>query len=435
MVDRTHDPEIARHGKLAPRSAARSALRLVGIAVCVLVLSAAGVAAYGVWDVARSVKPGVTLSKLGGGTQKDIPDVGALKGGVNLVLVGTDSREGLGGPYDNPADQAEGGAGHNDVTMLLHIAADHRSAAVVSFPRDMMTELPDCSDPASGSGHFAQFNTALSDGGLSCVVLAVSKLTGLDIPFGAVVNFAGVTALSDAVGGVTVCLASPMRDNRTHPALDLSAGEHTLVGAEAQSFLRSRHGVGDASDLSRISSQQVFLSALARKIVNGGVLGDPVKLYALAKAAVANITPSDTLRNPTTLVQIALAVKNTGLENMVFLQYPVVDDPDDPNRVVPDEAAAAAVGAALVADRPLRLSGAPGRAAEPQQGSTPAPGTSAPGTGAPATTGPTPGTPAPGSASSSPSAPSTPGSDGTLPDTVTGQTAAQQTCAKGRVED
>lgn len=432
MVDRTHEPEIARHGRLAPRTGTRSALRLLGIAVCVLLFSAAGVAAYGVWDVARSVKPGVALSKLGGGTQQDVPDVGALKGGINLVLVGTDSREGLGGPYDNPEDQAEGGAGHNDVTMLLHVAADHRSAAVVSFPRDLVTELPDCSDPANGAPHTAQFNTALTDGGLSCVVLAVSRLTGLDIPFGAVVNFAGVTALSDAVGGVTVCLASPMRDTRTHPALDLSAGEHTLVGAEAQSFLRSRHGVGDASDLSRISSQQVFLSALARKIVNGGVLGDPVRLYALAKAAVANITPSDTLRNPTTLVQIALAVKNTGLENIVFLQYPVVDDPDDPNRVVPDESAAAAVSAALVADRPLKLSGAPGRAAAPQQG---AGGATPPSAGGPAPATPSEGADAPGGPGPSTSAPATPGGDGALPDTVTGQTAAQQTCAKGRVED
>ena len=81
MVDRTHEPEIARHGRLAPRTGTRSALRLLGIAVCVLLLSAAGVAAYGVWDVARSVKPGVALSKLGGGTQQDVPDVGALKGG------------------------------------------------------------------------------------------------------------------------------------------------------------------------------------------------------------------------------------------------------------------------------------------------------------------------------------------------------------------
>ncbi|RDV45652.1 LytR family transcriptional regulator [Leifsonia sp. ku-ls] len=426
MVDRT-PREAARHGRLAPRSGVRSVLRLAAAAVCVLVLSVAGVAAYGVWDVARSVKPGVSLSKLGGGKQQDIPDVAALKGGVNLVLVGTDSREGLGGPYDNPEDQAEGGAGHNDVTMLLHIAEDHRSAAVVSFPRDLITDLPDCSDPAGGSTHRAQFNTALSDGGLSCVVLAVSKLTGLDIPFGAIVNFAGVTALSDAVGGVTVCLASPMRDDRTHPALDLAAGEHTLVGAEAQSFLRSRHGVGDASDLSRISSQQVFLSALARKIVNGGVLGDPVKLYALAKAAVANITPSDTLRNPTTLVQIALAAKDTGLENMVFVQYPVVDDPDDPNRVVPDEAAAAAVSAALVADRPLKLSGAPGRAAEPQGAPTAGPGTGTPATGQPS--GPATSPPASGQPSSAPQ-----GTDGALPESVTGQTAAQQTCAKGRVE-
>lgn len=400
-----------RHGMQRPRSAVRTFLRTLGASVCVVALSATGVAAYGAWDVARSMNEGVSLNTLSGKKRQPIPDIAAIDGGVNLLLVGTDSRKDLGGSYDNPEDQAaSSGDGNNDVTMLLHVAADHRSATIVSFPRDLMVDIPDCSDPVDGRSHRAQFNSALADGGLSCVGLTVSKLTGVDVPFGAVVNFNGVSALSNAVGGVTVCLASPVRDKYTRPALNLDAGEHTLVGEEAQAFLRSRHGVGDESDLARISSQQVFMSALARKIVSGGVLANPVQLYALAKATVMNVTPSDTLQNPSTLVQIGLALKDTGLENIVFLQYPVVTDPDDVNRVVPDRAAAAAVNEALVGDKPIALTGSIGRAAE-EVPATP---------GTPADQAPATNTPSP-----------VPTEVAALPETVTGQTAAQQTCAKG----
>jgi LCP family protein required for cell wall assembly len=314
---------------------------------------------------------------------------------------------------------------------------------VVSFPRDLMTEIPDCPSP-DGNGtvdgsSYAQFNTALSRGGLPCVVLTVEELTGLTIPFAATINFAGVSAMSSAVGGVTVCLASPVKDDYTNPPLDLPAGQQELVGDTALSFLRSRHGVGDGSDLGRISNQQVFLSALARKIVSGGVLSNPVQLYALAKAAVANVTPSESLSNPTTLVQIAMAVRDTGLDNMVFVQYPTVDDPDDPNRVVVQTDAADALNQALVNDQPVRLTGTTGRAAEdPSATAAPtdpaAPGTTAPDPAAPDTAAPD--TAAPNTAAPNTAAPgSTPTPAGTgavdLPSSITGQTAAQQTCTKG----
>lgn len=389
--------------------------------IAVALVSTAFVSAYAVWDVSRSVKKGVQLVALPGHTAapQDVPDVGAIDGGVNLLLVGTDSRSGLGGVYDNAAEQdASSGQGNNDVTMLLHIAQDHKSMMVVSFPRDLMVSMPECPALKGGgtvrSSSSAMFNTALSRGGLPCVVLTVEKLTGVQIPFAATVNFNGVSAMSNAVGGVAVCLATPVSDAYTNPPLHLPAGENTLVGDQALSFLRSRHGVGDGSDLGRISNQQVFLSALARKIVSGGVLSNPVQLYALAKAVVANVTPSQTLTNPTTLVQIALALKDTGLENMVFLQYPTVSDPDNANRVVPQSSAAKVVNQALVQDHSVKLTGTTGRAAE-EPNATPTP------------------TPAVTESATEPPAMSTPTGGGSveLPSNVTGQTAAQQTCTKG----
>jgi LCP family protein required for cell wall assembly len=308
----------------------------------------------------------------------------------------------------------------------MHIAQDHKSATIVSFPRDLMVSIPECPDPNGGtfsSMSYQMLNTALTYGGLPCPVLTISKLMdGLVIPYGAEISFKGVAAMSNAVGGVTVCLASDVVDDYTNPPLDLSAGEHELVGAEALSFLRSRHGVGDGSDLGRISNQQVFLSALVRKIKDGGVLGNPLQLYPLAKAAVNNMTVSDSLENPSTLVQIALALKNIDLSNVVFLQYPVVTDPDDVNRVIPDDSAAEVLTDALNKDQPVKLTGTTGRAAELAPGSTPAPSD----TGAPAA-------PAPGdtAAPAPTSAPTSTGGPVELPSSIQGQTAAQQTCSKG----
>ena len=409
-----------RHGRLPRRHATVGVVRILAAVLAVMLVSVGSVAAFAVWDVARSIKTGVHLASLPGHTQQAQPDISAINGGVNLLLTGTDSRTGLGGVYSSTDEQnASTGAGNNDVTMLLHIAQDHKSAVVVSFPRDLMVPIPDCpstdgKSTVQGSSQ-DQFNTALSRGGLPCVVLTVEKMTGVNIPFAAVINFNGVSAMSSAIGGVTVCLATPVKDLYTNPPLDLPAGQNTLVGDQALSFLRSRHGVGDGSDLGRISNQQVFLSALARTVVGGGVLGNPVKLYALAKAAVKNITPSDTLTNPTTLVQIALALKDTGLGNMVFVQYPAVSDPADPNRVIVDDTAAQAIDDALVKDVPVTLTGTTGRAAEvPGASATPSPT-------------PTPTTPA----SPSSPAPTSTGGPVALPNTITGQTAAQQTCTKG----
>ncbi|MFF2051664.1 LCP family protein [Leifsonia sp. NPDC058194] len=426
---RARGPLPVRHGRLQRRRAVGRVFALLAGTLAVVLVSVGGVGAYAVWDVARSVKTGVKLVSLPGHTQQAIPDVAAMEGGINVLIAGTDSRSGLGGIYESSDEQdASSGEGNNDVTMLLHIAQDHKSMMVVSFPRDLMIAIPDCPSPNGGTvdgSDYAQFNTALSRGGLACVVLTVEKMTGLTIPFGAVINFAGVSGMSTAVGGVSVCLASPVVDKYTNPPLDLPAGTSELVGDEALSFLRSRHGVGDGSDLGRISNQQVFLSALARKVVSGGVLSNPVQLYGLAKAAVDNVTPSESLSNPTTLVQIALAVKDTGLENMVFVQYPAVTDPDNVNRVVPQTSAARALNEALVNDVAVKLTGSTGRAAEdPNATNTPTPGdttsSDAPTADAGATTDAA-ATPAPDATSSAVE----------LPSSITGQTAAQQTCTKG----
>jgi LCP family protein required for cell wall assembly len=399
-----------RHGRQHQTHPVLRVARFLALAVSVVLVSAVSVAAIAGWQLLSSAPQSVHLA--GQANQPPPPALGPHDGEVNLLLTASDTRTGQTGLQDKANLAASSGAGNNDSNILLHISQDHTNITVISFPRDLEIPIPACPSATGTRAATSQamLNTADSRGGLSCVVSTIEKLTGLDIPYAATIKFNGVTAMSDAIGGVTVCLASPVIDKHTNPPLNLPAGYQTLVGSMAQSFLRTRYGVYSGGDLGRISNQQVFMSALFRKVQTDGVLQNPVKLYSLASAALHNITPTDTLANPVTLVSIALALKNVGAANTVFLQYPTVADPTDKNRVIPDVTAASILNAALVANKPVKLTGSTGVGATAP---TPSPTPSTSTTGAP-----TPLAPSPSSAQD-------------LPSSVTGQTAAEETCTKG----
>jgi LCP family protein required for cell wall assembly len=401
-----------RHGRLPRSKPILGFLQLAGVVLVVLALSAGSIVGYGIWNTVASIKPGIHLAHL---KNEPVPQVGSISGAVNLLLTGSDTRSDQPG-FEDPADLAgSSGIGNNDVTMVLHISANHQHATVVSIPRDLLVNIPACQRPNGGivgGASMAMFNSTLSRGGLSCTVLTVEKLTGLNIQYAAEISFDGVIQMSDAVGGVTVCLATTIHD--PYVGLNLAAGEHTIQGDTALAFLRSRHGVGDGSDLGRISDQQLFMSSLMRKIASSGTLTNPITMYNLANAAIKNMQLSDTLTAPTTMVAIALALKDISLANIVFVQWPTTSSPAYPDRVVNSQPADNILSTALDRDEVVRLAGKLGRATvtAPSGLATPAP------------------TPTAGSTT----APTTPGTVVALPSNVTGQTAAQQTCAVGYLQ-
>ncbi|WP_344058000.1 LCP family protein [Microbacterium pumilum] len=412
---------VARHGELKSPHPFALLMRFVGIVVAVVLVSGAGVAAYAAIDLTQSFTNGAVALE---GQDAVPPDIGAIEGGVNLFLAGTDACEPeYAGYFGDRCTGADASGELNDVNMLVHISDAPRRVTVISFPRDLMLPIPSCTreDGSETSAMSKQpINSAYTVGGLSCVVKTVSQLSGQNIPFAAKITWGGVIELTNAVGGVEVCLASGIRDKYT--GIDWPAGNRTIQGVEALQFLRTRHGVGDGSDLGRISNQQQYMSRLGRKLMSEDVLSNPATLYKLATTAVDNITPSQSLANPLTLVQIALAVKNVPFDEITFLQYPVVGDPSDPNKVVPDEAAAEALWAALAANQPLVITGEAGSndgvvVVEP----TPSATTSATPDATPSAT-PTPGgTPAPTDTAIE------------LPDSINGSTLAQETCSNGNL--
>jgi LCP family protein required for cell wall assembly len=245
------------------------------------------------------------------------PGVNDLSGPLNMLLVGSDTRKGQGDGFGDVDSELA------DVIMLLHISADRTNAVALSFPRDLMVPIPACPDPDGGSFSAMsrqQINSSIFYGGPACTLLTIQELTGVKIPYLAVIDFQGVIEMSNAIGGVEVCVANPINDPKAK--LKLDAGVHTLQGSQALAFLRTRYGVGDGSDLARISNQQVFLTSLLRKVKNEGVLANPIYMYSLANAAARNMRLSESLSDIGTIVSLAGALREVDLDKITFLQVP-----------------------------------------------------------------------------------------------------------------
>lgn len=345
---------VARHGQQKTPGAVSQLGKLVGIAVAVVLVSGAGVAAFVATDLyGTATADAVELE----GQRPIPPDINEFEGGFNLLLMGLDVCEPdyaylFPGRCDGP--DAEGDL--NDVNLLVHVSDEPRRITAVSLPRDLMIEIPEC-EREDGSTTSAMekmpLNSAYMYGGINCVAATVNQLTGQSVDFAASVTFGGVIEITNAIGGVEVCLASPIKDY--HTQLDLPAGTHTLQGYDALQFLRTRHGVGDGGDLSRIGNQQQYMSNLAKKLISGEVLGNVPTMLRLANAALSNVQPSRSLANPAILVQIGLALKDVSFEDIVFLQYPTFTDPDDPNKVVPNWDSAEIMWEAVAANQRLEV--------------------------------------------------------------------------------
>jgi LCP family protein required for cell wall assembly len=408
---------VARHGELRSPHPFSLIMKVIGIIAAVLLVSGAGIAAYAYTDFTSTIANNAVELE---GQEAIPPDIGAIEGGVNVLLVGTDECEPKYAKYfGDRCTGADAGGQLNDVNMLLHISDNPRRVTVVSFPRDLMVPIPSCTredGSVSSAMSKQQLNTAWSYGGLSCVTKTISELSGLNIPFAAKVSFGNVINITDAIGGVDVCIGNGgIRDYYT--GIDWPAGKRNVQGVSALQFLRTRHGLENGSDLARISNQQQYMSSLARKLTSEDVLSNPATLYKLATTAVDNITPSESLANPTTIVQIALAVKDVPLDEIVFLQYPVGADPDDNNRVVPAWDTADTMWQLLKKNKPIKVTHDQNLTGgvitvEPKPTKTPE-----------ATPEPTAsGTPEPSEAAVD------------LPDSISGTSGADQTCSAGNLQ-
>ncbi|MGY5115045.1 LCP family protein [Streptomyces sp. 900105755] len=324
------------------------ALKIVGLTLAgVMTLGIAG-AGWVYWHLNDNIKSVDINSALGDDrpakavtTPTAEPSASASPlptGSINILVLGSDSRSGkenkkLGGGSSSGA--------RSDTAMVVHVDAGRTSATIVSIPRDTLVTRPSCPLSSGGStsvAYNAMFNSAYSVGGAVCAVKTVESITGVRMDHYLEIDFSGFAKLVDALGGVTVTTDQDIDDADSH--LHLKKGTHHLDGTQALALARTRHGIGDGSDLGRIGLQQKLVKALLDRIASISLLTNPGKLYEVADAVTSSLTTDTGLDSLSELMRLGQSLKGLTSDHTKTVMMPVVTAPSDHNRVIAKEPAA-----------------------------------------------------------------------------------------------
>ncbi|MFI6060851.1 LCP family protein [Streptomyces sp. NPDC051286] len=274
-------------------------------------------------------------------------------GSEDILVLGSDSRSGA-----NSAYGVDEGTARSDTAMVVHVNKGHKTASVVSIPRDTLVTRPDCTSDTTGETvagqQRAMFNTAYEVGGPACAVKTVESMSGIRMDHYVEVDFTGFKKLIDQLGGVKITTTQAIDDSKSH--LHLQPGTHTLDGEQSLGLVRTRKSVGDGSDLGRIQLQQAFIKALMEQVKSVGVFSNPKTLFDLADTATQAVTTDSDLGSVQKLTGFATGLKGLGPKNVTMVTMPVQYDPANPNRVIPLEESAQQVWTALKHDKPIPAS-------------------------------------------------------------------------------
>lgn len=319
-----------------PNPRRRKALRIAagGCAALVLAVSAAGTYAY------EHLFGQVATESLDSLTNRPAESKADRYGNVpeNILVLGSQTRDGQHGM--NLGNSSKLGTDISDTAMLVHISAERKWATVVSIPRDLVVPRPRCEgrlDPTKiiPAAPAAMFDLAMNLGGPTCAVATVEQMTGIRVDHFVEITFNAFQALTDAVGGVTVCVPPPGINDPHYSGLVLGPGLHTISGPESLAFVRDRHGLANGTDLNRIRMQQMFVSSLFNKLASAGTLGDPITLYKIVNAITSNLTVDTGLDSIDAMVGLAGSVQSLKSHYIQFLTVPYSFDPTNQNRVIP----------------------------------------------------------------------------------------------------
>jgi LCP family protein required for cell wall assembly len=335
----------ARHA--APHSSLRRVTTALVVVVGLLTVTGTASALVAYYKLNGNITKEDVSGLIGGDRPNKVVVPDAPKQPENILLIGSDRRTGKAADNPNTAGQ------RSDTTILLHLAADRKSAVLVSIPRDTIVDIPSCKrrDGATVPAQTAtMFNSAFSEAGAACTIKTVEKMTKIRVDHHVVIDFDGFKDMVNALGGVKICLPEAVNDPQSH--LALGAGEHNVKGAAAHAYVRTRHGLGNGSDISRIDRQQAFLSSMVTKVKSKGLLLRPDRLLRFLGAATNSLTTDPELGNLNALRHLASDVKGIDTKNVTFLTAPNEPYPQDPNRVQL-KASAQSVWNALRYDQPL----------------------------------------------------------------------------------
>ena len=261
---------------------------------------------------------------------------------MNIVLMGSDTREGENGSFA----VSDGAAGaRSDTTMILHLSADRSRVELISIPRDTTVDIPACvtsSGSTTAPWGNTKFNAAFSQGiakggdvasGALCTLQTIEKLTGVRMHGFVVIDFAGFQKMVDALGGVSIDIPEAI-DSPEAGNLRLAAGEQVLDGGTALQFARARkgEGLGDGSDIGRIGRQQELMSALAETVLSKNLLTDAPALLRFLGATTSSLTMSQNVKDG--LAGLAYSLRDVRPDTITFMTVPWGADPDNAANVL-----------------------------------------------------------------------------------------------------
>ncbi|MCU1428354.1 MAG: transcriptional attenuator, LytR family [Actinomycetia bacterium] len=229
---------------------------------------------------------------------------------ANYLLIGSDSR-------------ATTDVGSNaDTMMVLHVEPATNTGFLVSFPRDLVVNIPD-------HGQNLQLNAAYGLGGTKGAELVIRTLEAnfapLTIQHYIEVDFNGFKDIVNAIGKIHLWFPTPVHD--PYLGLDVAnAGCISTDGQGALNYARSRHyyipdnvqspapwswhwtnqtpgqesGYANGwstsgTDIDRIPRQQYFLRTVSQAAVDK-TARNPTKLIGLLNAVQSNFAHDDTLK-------------------------------------------------------------------------------------------------------------------------------------------
>ena len=277
--------------------------RIIAVFAAAVVVIGTGVA----WGKIRSFENGinhVSAAALGGGGED---------GAIDILLVGIDSRTDAHGNPLSADELATLRAGddvstNTDTIILVRIPNNGRSATAISIPRDSYVEAPGL-DKTKINGVFGQVklermkelvevqgeDPAVAEpkadaAAREALIETVAKLTGVTVDHYAEIGLLGFSLITDALGGVDVCLKDPVYEPLS--GADFPAGPQRLNGPQALSFVRQRHDL-PRGDLDRVTRQQAVMASLAHQVISGKTLSSPTTLNRLQDAVQRSVVLSD----------------------------------------------------------------------------------------------------------------------------------------------
>jgi LCP family protein required for cell wall assembly len=308
---------------------------VAGVAVLVLALIGGGLA----YRYASNLDDGLSRSDPFGALTKGRP-AKTVDGAINMLLVGTDSR-------DPDASLNAAGEWRADTIIVMHIPADHKNAQLISIPRDLHVPVPKSAGEACDSGTRHKINAAFAFGGLPLAVRTVECMTDVRMDHVLAIDFGGFKEVTDALGGVDLKVEQSITSIHK-PFRKFKKGTMHMNGAEALDWIRQRKQFPQG-DFARMRHQQEFLRALMDKAASSGTLTNPGKLDAFLKASTAAVTADQDF----SLVDMALQFRSLRGDNLTFITSPNLGSQtvNGESVVVSDREKAIALYEAVVADK------------------------------------------------------------------------------------